>query len=264
MFNKNQIDTNDILQVQPTKSAFKKWRALAESEGLGFEVLELSLPPALNEGGSFDSCLKRYANSGLATSVHGCFIDVNPASSDRKIRELSKEKCRQSCKAATYLGVSNVVFHSSCFHYLRGTYMEGWVALCADFYEELVEEYNLNIFIENSPDIDPIPIKSLMDITKNNKIGVCLDVGHANYSNVPIEKWFEYVGDRIGYIHLSDNMGVYDDHFSLGDGNIDWQMVDKLWRAMKRKIPMTLEVGGIENVIRSIEFLKNNNLFGTS
>ena len=125
MFNKNQIGNNNILQIQPTKSAFEKWLALAKSEGLGFEVLELSLPPALNEGGSFDSCLKRYMATNHVTSVHGCFIDVNPASSDGEYRELSKMRCRQSCEAAVTLGAKNVVFHSSCFSYLRGTYLEG-------------------------------------------------------------------------------------------------------------------------------------------
>jgi sugar phosphate isomerase/epimerase len=28
--------------------------------------------------------------------------------------------------------------------------------------------------------------------------------------------------DRVGHVHLSDNRGVYDDHFRLGTGNIDF------------------------------------------
>ena len=262
MFNENQISTNNILQIQPTKTAFEKWQALAKSEGLGFEVLELSLPPALNEGGCFASCLERYMTTNLVTSYHGCFIDVNPASSDSKYRELSRLRCRQSCEAAVALGAKNVVFHSSCFHYLRGTFLEGWAALCADFYEELAETYNLKIFIENSPDIDPGPIRALMDIIHNDNIGVCLDIGHANYSNVSIEEWFDAIGDRIGYMHLSDNMGVYDDHLSLGKGNIDWIFVDRMWHSLNRNMPITLEVGGLDNVVDSLNYLKEHGLFG--
>ena len=264
MSNMSLNNENSILQIQPTRTAFEKWGELAKNEGLGFEVLELSMPPALNESGAFANCVKRYQTTGLATSVHGCFIDVNPASSDCEYRKLSKIRCRQSCEAAVSLGAKNVVFHSSCFPFLRGAYLEGWAALSADFYEELVETYNLNIFIENSPDIDPGPIKMLMDIIQSQKIGVCLDIGHANYSNSSIDEWFETIGDKIGYMHLSDNMGVYDDHMALGDGNIDWISVDKMWRGLNKKIPLTLEVGGVDNVIKSIAFLRKHQLFGLS
>ena len=36
-------------------------------------------------------------------------------------------------------------------------------------------------------------------------------------------------GDRINHVHLSDNLGKYDDHFALGKGNIDiYRLVKKL------------------------------------
>ena len=40
----------------------------------------------------------------MAASVHGAFIDVNPASGDLRFRELSRKRCRESCEIAAALG----------------------------------------------------------------------------------------------------------------------------------------------------------------
>ncbi|MCR5773945.1 MAG: sugar phosphate isomerase/epimerase [Lachnospiraceae bacterium] len=256
--------SGSLLQIQPVHTSRDKWGALAESEGLGFEVLELSAPPALNESGLFKTCTEWYKASGRARSLHGVFIDINPASGDSKFRNLSRERCKESCRAALEVGAENIVFHSSCFPFLRGPYLEGWAALSADFYDEIAEEFGLNIFIENSPDIDPDPIKTLFETIKDERIGVCLDLGHANYSHVGIAGWFEELGDKIGYLHLSDNNGTYDDHLTLGKGTIDWEEADRLWRGLGKNTPMTLEVGNIESVKASISFLKEHGYFGVS
>ena len=172
--------------------------------------------------------------------------------------------CRESCRAAIAVGAKNVVFHSSCFPFLRGPYLEGWAALSAEFYEELAREFDLKIYIENSPDIDPVPLKALMEIIRDSRIGVCLDLGHANYSHTELSGWFDALGDHIGYLHLSDNNGEYDDHLALGDGCVDWAEADRLWRSLGKATPMTLEVGGLDNVLRSLSFLRANGLFGLS
>ena len=255
---------NRFLQIQPVHTRREEWQHLAESEGLGMEVLELSMPPALNESGLFDECLKWYQNCGRASSVHGCFIDVNPASCDLYFRELSEKRCRLSCDVAKAIGAKNIIFHSSCFPFLRGPYLEGWAALSAVFYETISEEYDLDLFIENSQDVDTIPLMTLMETVKSDRIKVCLDIGHANYSGTPLAKWFEDLGDHIGYLHLSDNNGISDDHFTLGKGTVDWAEADRLFSALGRQVPVTLEVGNLESVKTSIDFLKENGYFGVS
>ena len=120
----------------------------------------------------------------------------------------------------------------------------------------------MRIFIENSPDLDPQPIEELMRRIPKGKVGVCLDFGHANYSRVPIRAWFDALGDRIGYLHLSDNGGFFDDHLPLGAGTINWEEADRLWRGLEGEIPMTLEVGPLSGVRQSIRYLKEHRYFG--
>ena len=249
------------LQIQPKFSSGDEWNAYADSMGLNYEVLELSSPPALNESGFFKKCREWYLKSGKVTSIHGCFIDVNPASGDTGFREYSQKRCMESCEAAVYLGAESVVFHGSCFPFLRGVYLEAWAGTCAEFYEKIANEYNINIYIENSFDTDTVPIRELMRRVSDERVSVCLDLGHANYSDDPVEKWFEDLGDKIGYIHLSDNDGQYDDHVNLGDGTVKWAKADELWRGLDREMPVTIEVGSIDGIKASIDFLTENGYF---
>lgn len=251
-----------MLQIQPLYKAGKDWADLAERESLVYEALELFTPPYNNDETLYRPCFQWYQESGRAASVHGAFIDVNPASGDGAFRSLSRRRCRESCAAAAELGAKNVVFHSSCFPFLRGAYLDGWAGACADFYQELAETYPVRIFIENSPDLDPQPIRELMRRIPDRRVGVCLDFGHAHYSRVPLSGWFDALGDRIGYLHLSDNNGAYDDHLPLGAGTVDWGEADRLRRGLAGEIPMTLEVGPISGVAQSLAYLREHGYFG--
>ncbi len=255
------MNNDKIIQVQPFNNNDKAWLSFAEEEGLGFEVIELSLPPALAESGLFESIKEWYKKSCRVTSYHGNFIDINPASGDQKFRELSRERCHESCRTAMELGAQRVVFHCSCFPFLRGLYLDFWLGQCAGFYSELADSYDIDICIENCMDLDPEPIKKLLERLDNRRIGVCLDAGHANYSCETMERWFSELGDRILCMHLSDNNGRFDEHLELGKGTVDWGKVDRLWKSLDREIPLTLEVGPLENVKRSLEYLKLNGFF---
>jgi sugar phosphate isomerase/epimerase len=222
----------------------------------------MSIQPALTDDEQYRLYRDWYRESRRAVSVHGVFIDINPASGDPAFRDLSARRCMGSCETALEIGAENVVFHSSCLPFLGGSYTDVWAEKCASFFEELAEKYSLRIFIENSQDVSPRPIRMLMDRISNPRIGVCLDFGHVNYTPVPLEMWIDTLGDRIGYIHLSDNNGVYDEHLPIGEGIVDWEKADGLWKQLNRKVPLTLEVGGLDGVRKSMVFLREHGYFG--
>lgn len=249
-----------MIQIQPVFRNRDAYAALAEQEGFNYEILELSMPMAPDTD---LSVLKEwYGKSGKVTGFHGVFMDVNPASGNADVTRISEMQMEESCRLAKELGASSAVFHCSCFPFLRGGYMEGWATRCAGLYDHLAEKWDLNLYIENSFDVDPDPLSVLMSKVKDPRVQVCLDIGHANYSRVPVAQWFEALGNTIGYIHLSDNMGAFDDHLPLGQGTIDWKACDAAVKALGREILMTLEVGGIDGIEQSVAFLKENHLFG--
>ena len=249
-----------VWQVQPDNAAWDAWQEAACRENLLYEIMEL-LPDdrALLQD---EEKRARYLGSKRVNALHGAFIDVNPASGDPEIKALSRERCRQSCEFAALIGAGRVVFHSSCFPFLRGAYLDNWANQCAAFYAQLAEEYRLKICVENSMDVDPTPLRRLMEKTESAAVCVCLDIGHAHYSRAPLDAWFDQLGPWIGCMHLSDNNGSFDDHLSLGKGTVDWSMADRLWRQLRGEIPMTLEVGSVDNVRESLKYLRKYGYFG--
>ena len=250
------------LQVQPRFDARHVWEKLAQQEDLGFEVLELSVPPVLNDSCLYQMYKSWYAHSGRVSSVHGAFIDVNPASGDEALRTMSRNRCDESCRLALELGAGQVVFHSSCFPFLRGGYLEHWADVCADYYMELAQAYNLKLYIENSCDMDPVPLRALMKRISDRRIGVCLDIGHACYSRRPLDDWIDTLGEWTGYLHLSDNYGLFDDHLPLGKGIAGLEKADAWWRSTGRTVTVTLETGGPDSVRESLDYLGTHGFFG--
>lgn len=250
-----------MIRIQPQYAQRSQWEALAQRENLAYEALELSVPPLL-DGDDLAPCRDWYRSTGRTRSLHGCFIDVNPASGDPAFRALSQKRCRESCELALALGAEYVVFHSSAFPFLRGAYLSHWAGVCAGFYTELAEAYGLTICVENSMDVDPEPLCALFREISTAQVRVCLDIGHASYSRFPLERWFDELGESIGYLHLSDNNGQFDEHLPLGEGSVNWALADKAWRQLAPGIPMTLEVGDISGVEQSLTYLKQRGLFG--
>lgn len=251
-----------MLQIQPEFAHRERWAALAEREGVGYEPIELSLPRISREPEVFQAYFDWYRASGRVTSLHGAFMDVNPASGDPDFRLLSQKKCHESCRIAAALGAKRVVFHASALPFLRGAYLDSWAAICGEFYMELAQTYGLTLYVENSQDLDPEPLRAVMARVQGSGVQVCLDVGHAHYSGTPVDAWFEALEPWIGYLHLSDNGGRFDDHLPLGEGSVDWAGASAGWERLKREIPITLEVGGIEGAERSLAYLRRNRLFG--
>lgn len=250
------------IQLQPQGAELALWVRLAREEGTAFEVMDPFFLSGIGRYEEYRGIALQFRQTGLVRSVHGAFVDVNPASADPAFRELSRQRCRESCDIALELGAENVIFHCSAFPFLRGAYLENWAESCACFYEELAEQYPVRICLENAQDMDPTPLGKLMEKVHSQRIGVCLDIGHIHYSRVPVDQWFAQLGQWAAYLHLSDNMGGFDDHLPLGRGSIDWALVNRLWKALGREVPITLETGNLESTRESIAFLRQHRYFG--
>ena len=253
-----------MFYLQPKFNEKEAWEALARESGFAFEPLEIFEPPMNSDAAASQACRRWYRETGLCPSLHGDFIDVNPASGDGEFRALSREKCRRSCRIAKAIGARRVILHGSAFPTLRGGYLENWARVSAAFFEELAEEFDLMICVENSQDVDTTPLKTLMQYVRSDKVRLCLDIGHANYTRLPMETWFGELGPYIAALHLSDNRGGFDDHLPLGDGCVDWAQIDALWRSIGAPPHLTLEVGGLENVKKSVAFLRKYGYFGAA
>lgn len=251
------------LLVQPQYARRNKWERLAEQENLAFEVLELSMPPALHNGIALREQLSWYKIVGRCVSLHGAFMDINVASNDPEIRAVSQARCRESCILAVGLGASQVVFHSSAYPYLDDDHvLDNWAMMCTEVYLPMAEEFQLTICIENCLDQTPKGLRKLMEYSHSPKVRVCLDLGHVNYSPTPLEEWIAELGPYVDSLHLSDNRGQMDEHLPLGEGTVDWAKASGLCAGFDWPIPITLETGGLEGAAHSLGYLRRHGYFG--
>ena len=110
----------------------------------------------------------------------------------------------------------------------------------------------VRILIENlQNDItSPEHILEILNVGHFDRVGVCLDIGHAHLSgpssdshpNAGIDEAFELLKPRIAELHLHDNHGSKDDHLWPGSGNIDWNNIAKHVATLPADTPGILEI----------------------
>lgn len=251
------------LLVQPVYADAPSWTEFAEQEGLYFELLEPFMPQHMDDSAWLETVGRFYQETGRCLSSHGAFIDVNPASGDPRIRELSRIRMEQSCRFAARFGMEHVVFHASAHPFLNGMYLEGWASQCSVFYGDLAARYGVKIHIENSMDYRPDAMELLAKrLDPDCGVDFCLDVGHVNYSGADMAEWLERLDGRVGYLHVSDNHGLFDDHLPAGRGTVDWAKTDALWRACGGTEIVTVEMNSLEDTRETVRFLREHHYFG--
>jgi sugar phosphate isomerase/epimerase len=101
----------------------------------------------------------------------------------------------------------------------------------------------------------PEHILEILRVGHFDRVGVCLDIGHAHLvqptsdskPNLGIDEAFELLKPRIAQLHLHDNHGTKDDHLWPGSGspgglNIDWQNVARHIATLPPDTPGILEI----------------------
>ncbi len=226
-------------------------RYAAEFLKLGYpcEIMDIAYPDYIEK-----TILETYHGCSVS-SMHAAFIDINYASNDVRIREISQKRVETSIETGKKLGVTNVVVHTCCYPVMiNQSVIDIWCETAVSYLSMLAERYQVRIFIENTLDINPDILKRMMDMADPKLLGVCLDVGHANLTRVPIESWIEALASHIGYMHLNDNHGVYDEHLPIGEGIIDWRILYSQISRLKQEPIMTIEVTKPEEFERSMTY----------
>ena len=68
-----------------------------------------------------------------------------------------------------------------------------------------------------------------------------------------MKNWFDVLGRYIKEVHLHDNFKKFDDHYPIGDGEIDFDLFFQLVKKQGADIIYTIEPHKIEHLERSLE-----------
>ena len=202
---------------------------------IGLEIIEFGIGYTLDKDDN--GIVEYYKRNGeliknRSLSIHGPFLDLNTASFDKLIKQVTLTRYNQAYDVAKKLGADRIVFHSCYYEDIY--FKEAYINNSLEFWKEFLSD--------------------------NDIFSICLDIGHANcYSNQSLEEIIKLLGDKIGHLHLNNNYGKKDSHNGFENGNINVKQVLKLVDGYCDKPSMTIEVTDFNEAIESVEFILEYN-----
>ncbi|MBE0428062.1 MAG: sugar phosphate isomerase/epimerase [Nitrospirae bacterium] len=191
-------------------------------------------------------------------SIHAPFMDLSPGAVDTKVRAVTIERFTRVLEIAEILKSHTVVFHSGYEKWKYALNVDLWLEKSLKTWTLIQEKagaIGTKIAIENIFEDDPVNLRRLMEEMGSESFGICFDTGHFNlFSRIPLNEWLSHLNPYIIELHLHDNNRTFDDHFAIGDGSFDFDM---LFSSLKGKsLIYTIEAHTAEDVLKSLVRLK--------
>ena len=248
------------LLIIPDRKCMEQSLSLAEEYGVGFEYNDFFDPNVLDDSGLCQKITEEYRGLALPQycTLHGDFYDVIVFSLDKRIREVSDIRVRQSIKAAENIGARAVIFHTNYDPFFTWrSYIDGWLNANEKYWSGILDEYpHMNIYFENMFDKSPDVMAELAErLCRYGNFGVCLDYAHAALTPVPHEEWVRKLGRYVRHLHINDNDLVGDLHLAVGKGKIDWNEFYRLYKEHMEGASILIETASYENQRLSLEKL---------
>ena len=200
-------------------SLARRWR-------LGCEDITFSYAPMLDDPAALPQAANRVA--GLSRLwLHAPFAELIPCAIDPLVRQTAQHRFRQTLAAAQKLGIRQVVLHGGFIPhvYFPEWYVEQSVLFWRDFLQEVPPDFVLAL--ENVMEPSPDTLVSIAAGVDDPRLGLCLDVGHANtcVSRTPPLDWIAPMAPYLRHVHLHNNRGQDDLHAPLDEGTVPMQEI---------------------------------------
>lgn len=210
----------------------------------------------------FQYVAKRLHQHYPTITLHAPFMDLSPGSSDPEIRKLTRHRLQQTLDLVPLFKPLSVVCHAGFDFKRYGFHPQEWVKRSMETWSWLSEQLQVlgsQLMLENVYEDHPREIMMLLENLDSDKVGFCLDTGHATvFSKTSLKTWITEMAPFIRQIHWHDNNGIVDDHIGLGKGSIDFQPLIEHLKASKSALPIiTLEPHMEKNLWDSLAFLDN-------
>lgn len=208
------------------------------ADELELDFIELShdlheVMPALQEPGKVQQLSRA---TGIGTTVHLSFVDLNLASVVPAARENAVERTRRGLEFGAAVGASCGVLHSGKnlipIPQAAMLAMQALEQSLTELADPAVPIALENLVLSGSDLIRDA--RQLKVITSRHGFGNCLDFGHAHVEATAkgeptIDTYLELMGDNLIHLHLHNNNGDNDDHLPTGQGQLDYaELLPKL------------------------------------
>jgi len=199
-------------------------------------------------------------NEGLSCTIHSPFMDLNPGSLERLLRDATMHRFSQVLGAAEVLKPEVMVFHPGFDRWRYGEATGQWLDLSVAAWRGVLDRVRgigTVLAVENIFEEEPSTLKALFEAVDDPLFRHCFDVGHWNlFKKVGMEQWFEALGGWIAEVHIHDNDGSRDDHAPPGEGAIDFELFFDLMERYAPDAAYTVEAHSKPHLERSLAVLK--------
>jgi sugar phosphate isomerase/epimerase len=237
-------------------------------------VLDNRINPEIAiDGKTIDTCSSKdflemssiIQKEGLSITLHGPFYDLAPGGMDTKILEASRDRLKQVFNLIPVFEPMSIVCHTG---YDRERYHEvenEWLETALETWTPLIDDLRgteTTLVIENVYEKTPKMLLRLMKGLDTTKVGFCFDTGHMNvFSEKSMEDWLKALGPFLKQVHLHDNDGTSDDHWAIGAGKIDFEILFRYVEKNHLRPIITLEPHREDWIWQSLEALSKSGRF---
>lgn len=186
----------------------------------------------------------------LIYSIHTPCFDLNPASANPGVRRETARQYQRTVELAAELEATLVVVHAGALSDMKLAAGPARAAM----YETLgpvvehAERCDVTLGFENTG-YGPLGfISSLQEWFElglrlgSQRVTYVLDTGHAALQDIDFADAVRVIGQRLGQVHVHDNDGTKDDHWTVGRGTIDFRpLMSALIEARLDGVPLVLE-----------------------
>ncbi len=212
----------------PVKPVLEEIDAIAD---MGFDYLELTLDAPRAH---YAEVRKQKTEILQALGDHGlglvCHLPtfVSAADLTESIRQASVAEICRSIETAAELGAEKAVLHPPYVRDMGIFVMDTAMRYAFESLETIAKtagETGMTLCVENmlpavGAFITPDEFETVFQ--RFPAFRLTLDTGHATIDGNRLGDFIRRFGDRIGHIHVSDNLGNRDDHLPIGAGRIDF------------------------------------------
>jgi hypothetical protein len=143
---------------------------------------------------------------------------------------------------------------------LNSTPNEAFIGNSVSAWKRVIEATDSNLFLENTNERSPYPLQLLLEELPKARSSMCLDIGHWHYAGMGscfqnLEEWISLCSNRLGHLHLHDNDGSGDQHYSIGKGRIDFALLWSLLRQYSLNPSATVENQTPQELLESSNYL---------
>jgi len=199
--------------------------------GAGIELQSYGMMGVRSER-DWETCFTRHkavrAEFRGTVAVHGPFVGMEYTHMDHLIRDVVHRRLDMTFDVAVELEASRVVLHGGYPAEIDIFELQDlWFTKSTEFWQREIRRWadaGIVVVLENDIQKSPDLLTRLSDEIDSPFLGLCLDVGHQHvFSELDATEWVRKMGRRLLHVHLHDNDGTRDSHWSIGRGTIDFE-----------------------------------------